>query len=293
MAGLIRKNAHAPFLFEDVMVFCDGRTEFTGTFGASDYKYVPWKLSYMDSAGNVRQVETGLDPAAVECSPSVYRGDGALVIGFIGQVPAARGHLKAAYYECRGPSLAELSPAVKVLDAVRVAGHDGHTLRTEVPLERMLIERLNAVPGEPGHWIVTCMVGLTPCSIVMDGDRVVGEIKADGAGVYKCAILDGRLVYAKRGAGHEERDLYEAESWSIEPYVTPTWATKAAGLASAGAAAVVKPLRASEELRTQRLNACAHCDRLQPHQTCGQCGCYIPLKVTQLAWNCPLGRWPR
>lgn len=58
--------------------------------------------------------------------------------------------------------------------------------------------------------------------------------------------------------------------------------------------------RAAPALARTRLALCRRCPELRTDDTCAQCGCYMPAKVTCLqertragvkAVVCPLGRW--
>lgn len=49
---------------------------------------------------------------------------------------------------------------------------------------------------------------------------------------------------------------------------------------------------AEDVARLQRMEQCEACPMLvRDMQTCGACGCYLPLKVRFAAARCPQGHW--
>ena len=44
-------------------------------------------------------------------------------------------------------------------------------------------------------------------------------------------------------------------------------------------------------LAKQRYEICKGCEHLTKLRFCGQCGCFMPLKVRKIDAYCPLGKW--
>lgn len=52
----------------------------------------------------------------------------------------------------------------------------------------------------------------------------------------------------------------------------------------------------SENVKQHRMRLCAGCDFLMPPEdnpTCGQCGCYLNIKIGWASESCPVGKWSR
>ena len=71
------------------------------------------------------------------------------------------------------------------------------------------------------------------------------------------------------------------------------------GLAKAGIAAGQRLRQGGRQMRTaaeqaEALRVCFACNHWDKQQSrCLKCGCFARFKVRLLAWDCPLGRWPK
>lgn len=200
--------------------------------GRSEAQYVEWRLHWTPlEKRRMLRIETGLPPASIECAPFLYRSGGDLVLGFMGQVPAAYG-LRTAYYECRGQSLGSLQPAVEVhrrgacvaRGGCWEASSKGSRIAIapvgETCVPGLAPARLAPVWDNPAWLLASGMRHGIPATFVLDTDTLasLGELTIAGNGVYKPTVLGTRLFYTVRGHAFDDRSIVEAPpDWQLAP----------------------------------------------------------------------------
>lgn len=45
-------------------------------------------------------------------------------------------------------------------------------------------------------------------------------------------------------------------------------------------------------LRERRIEICKSCEHITSLNTCGKCGCFLPIKSYFKVFKCPLDKWP-
>lgn len=232
---------HQPYLYSNFLLYCFAENPIKLNFGG-EYELVPWKIYKKDSNAVESQINTpkyGIHGDIIlECNPHVLTKNNNLYLGYTAGFNQGS-DTPIVYYYINIPIDANLNiigdmniitrsfSACLIQDKLfsidHKHGHDKLIVNNELfklPFEYKFIYRITNISNDKDKFIITIAdKDNIYRSYLLDSNNNFKEIKnLANEPVYKCSMLNNKLIYAIKNSPAEEARIIIEETFSSNLY---------------------------------------------------------------------------